>query len=140
MEFPFIIRKEFSIDNENFLILNGSKMSSKIKPPSSLLKLINEMGEASSIVIKNSIIINSLKKAQDLKAVITTYDRFLSSEARLYMKVEDNKALGFIKVGPKNLFYRDLVGNIKQITPLCVLDFYVHESVQRCGIGKVNKN
>ena len=51
--------------------------------------------------------------------------------------------MGFLKTGKKNLFYRDYVGNVKQITPLCVLDFYVHESVQRGGIGKViiiNKN
>ena len=53
------------------------------------------------------------------------------------MKVEDNKCLGFLKTGKKNLFHRDYAGNVKQITPLCVLDFYVHESVQRNGIGKV---
>lgn len=52
------------------------------------------------------------------------------------MKVEGNKALGFIKIGVKQLFHRDLLGNIKKINPLCVLDFYVHESLQRCGIGK----
>lgn len=52
------------------------------------------------------------------------------------MKVEGNKALGFIKIGVKQLFHRDFLGNIKKINPLCVLDFYVHESLQRCGIGK----
>ena len=29
------------------------------------------------------------------------------------------------------------MGSIKELKPLCVLDFYVHESVQRGGIGKV---
>lgn len=53
------------------------------------------------------------------------------------MKVEENRVLGFIKTGKKSLFYRDYVGTVKQIMPLCVLDFYVHESVQRNGIGKV---
>lgn len=52
------------------------------------------------------------------------------------MKVEGNKALGFIKIGVRQLFHRDLLGNIKKLSPLCVLDFYVHESLQRCGIGK----
>jgi len=51
--------------------------------------------------------------------------------------VEDNRVLGFLKSGKKNLFHRDYVGNVRQINPICVLDFYVHESVQRAGIGKV---
>lgn len=51
------------------------------------------------------------------------------------MKVEDNKALGFIKTGQKNLFIT-VGGQMKQINARCVLDFYVHESVQRCGLGK----
>ena len=28
------------------------------------------------------------------------------------------------------------MGTIKEISPLCVLDFYVHESIQRGGHGK----
>jgi len=36
---------------------------------------------------------------------------------------------GFLKIGVKTLFHRDYTGNIKEIKPLCVLDFYVHESV-----------
>lgn len=41
-----------------------------------------------------------------------------------------------IKIGFKKLFVRDRVGGIKEISPLSVLDFYVHESVQRGGHGK----
>lgn len=69
--------------------------------------------------------------------MITCYDRVFNSDVRVFLKVEDNRVLGFLKTGKKNLFHRDYVGNVKQITPLCVLDFYVHESVQRGGIGKV---
>lgn len=29
------------------------------------------------------------------------------------------------------------IGSIKEIKPTCVLDFYVHESCQRTGVGKV---
>jgi len=36
-------------------------------------------------------------------------------------------------VGYRNLFIRDERANIKEIKPLCVLDFYVHESIQRGG-------
>ena len=42
--------------------------------------------------------------------------------------VEKDVVMGFIKVGVKKLFYRGVGGQIKEITPLCVLDFYVHES------------
>ena len=42
-----------------------------------------------------------------------------------------------IKVGVKKLFIRDEAGTIKEIEPLWVLDFYVHESCQRIGYGKI---
>jgi len=37
----------------------------------------------------------------------------------------------------KNLFYYDGLGGVKELRPLCVLDFYVHESMQRKGMGKI---
>jgi alpha-tubulin N-acetyltransferase 1 len=52
------------------------------------------------------------------------------------MRTLGNRVLGFLKVGVKKLFIRDEYGTIKEISPLCVLDFYVHESIQRNGIGK----
>jgi alpha-tubulin N-acetyltransferase 1 len=51
---------------------------------------------------------------------------------------EGKRVLGLLKVGERNLFYRDFSGSCKEMSPLCVLDFYVHESMQRQGIGKVN--
>lgn len=44
--------------------------------------------------------------------------------------------IGLLKIGQKNLFIRDNFGNINEIQPLCVLDFYVHENFQRNGFGK----
>lgn len=44
--------------------------------------------------------------------------------------------MGILKVGKRNLFISNDKGQIKEIKPLCVLDFYVHESVQRGGHGK----
>lgn len=64
----------------------------------------------------------------------------MSSEHRLYLKVDSKSVLGLLKVGEKNLFYHDNMGNIKELHPLCVLDFYVHESMQRMGVGKVMLN
>lgn len=45
------------------------------------------------------------------------------------MKTDKNKVLGFLKVGQKKLFVTNDFGQMKEIDPLCVLDFYVHESV-----------
>lgn len=44
--------------------------------------------------------------------------------------------IGILKVGSKRLFVRNRTGDIVEMTPLSVLDFYVHESVQRGGHGK----
>lgn len=39
------------------------------------------------------------------------------------------KVIGILKVGERNLFHMGLGGKCKEIRPLCVLDFYVHESI-----------
>jgi len=44
--------------------------------------------------------------------------------------------VGILKVGPKKLFVYDLGGTQYEMEPLCVLDFYVHESKQRSGNGR----
>ncbi|KAI8593818.1 touch receptor neuron protein Mec-17-domain-containing protein [Geranomyces variabilis] len=44
--------------------------------------------------------------------------------------------IGMIKVGVKNLFLVDEYGRQLQISPLCVLDFYIHEDYQRRGCGR----
>lgn len=72
-----------------------------------------------------------------MKAVITDYSKFVSSDHRLYLKVDSKFVLGLLKVGYKNLFHHNSLGKITEMRPLCVLDFYVHESVQRMGVGKV---
>ena len=44
--------------------------------------------------------------------------------------------VGILKVGIKKLFVYDAQGQQHEVDPLCVLDFYVHESKQRQGYGK----
>lgn len=39
-------------------------------------------------------------------------------------------------MGQKNLFYHDAKNQILELKPTAVLDFYVHESCQRKGVGK----
>lgn len=42
---------------------------------------------------------------------------------------------GYLKYGIKDLFFYKKNGIISQSSPICLLDFYVDESVQRGGIG-----
>lgn len=74
-------------------------------------------------------------KAQQLPQTITSSMRFFGQEQRLYLKVDKaaNAVIGLLKVGFRKLFIRSENGQIREITPLCVFDFYVHESVQRGG-------
>lgn len=84
------------------------------------------------------------QKAQGLKEIITTYRKFsLNDKHRIYlMKASTgsprNSAslVGLLKVGEKRLFVFDHMGKYHETSPLCVLDFYVHESQQRRGFGR----
>lgn len=67
---------------------------------------------------------------------ITTLGKIAANGHRLYLKVDGNSCIGMIKVGTKKLFVRNRSGAIIEMSPLSVLDFYVHESVQRGGHGK----
>ncbi len=44
--------------------------------------------------------------------------------------------VGMLKVGRKHLFIHDLMGKNHEMKPLCILDFFVNESIQRRGYGK----
>jgi alpha-tubulin N-acetyltransferase 1 len=44
--------------------------------------------------------------------------------------------VGLLKTGSKKLFIYDHNGVQHELEPLCVLDFYVHESCQRRGYGR----
>lgn len=45
--------------------------------------------------------------------------------------------MGILKVGTKSLYVFDKFGETKHVNALCVLDFYIVESRQRHGLGKV---
>jgi GNAT superfamily N-acetyltransferase len=86
--------------------------------------IVNEMGKASA-------------HAQGLKQVITSLSKFTRSSDRIYLHCTlPSTVNGLLRVGEKRLFIRDELGAIKEITPSCVLDFYVHESKQRSGVGR----
>jgi len=44
-------------------------------------------------------------------------------------------AIGLLKVGHKKLFLSGPSGPLRECCPLCVLDFYVRPTHQRCGVG-----
>lgn len=53
----------------------------------------------------------------------------------MFIRAQGNRVIGFIKTGRRNLFIHNS-GSMKEIKPVCVLDFYVHESIQRGGHGR----
>ncbi len=99
------------------------------EPRQRIIEVIDRMGAASA-------------RAQGLGATITTASKLCMnthSSQRLYLirdEKDDRKANGIIKVGRKKLFLRDKLARIKEVNAMCVLDFYVHESCQRRGLGR----
>lgn len=44
--------------------------------------------------------------------------------------------LGILKIGKKSLYVFDKLGETRHVQAPCILDFYIHESQQRRGLGK----
>lgn len=76
------------------------------------------------------------KRAQGLGKPVTS-GRSIDGNCRVYLLANGHTALGVLKVGPKRLFVaRDVTQGLVEITPLCVLDFYIVEGQQRGGLGR----
>ncbi|GFR78052.1 alpha-tubulin N-acetyltransferase [Elysia marginata] len=94
-----------------------------------LYEVVDKMGDASA-------------KAQGLHGSITTGKKLELANHHLYLMIDgsgnDGKgsALGILKVGRKKLFVYDSLKVQHELDPLCILDFYVHESRQRMGCGR----
>lgn len=94
-----------------------------------LKTVIDKMGDAST-------------RAQGLRAPITSAVKLQHSDHRLYIMKDPSAIsalgaiLGILKVGHKKLFLLDMQSVQYEVNPLCVLDFYIHESRQRTGCGK----
>ncbi|KAK8736918.1 hypothetical protein OTU49_004724, partial [Cherax quadricarinatus] len=133
MEFRFDVRtllpEEITLVDHN-LILPGWQSKTKNRVEfQHLYQIINAIGEASSF-------------AQGLNNVITTADKLQNSDHLLYLMKEEDEStgqclvVGMLKVGRKKLFLLDSEQRTKECAPLCVLDFYIHESRQRRGYGR----
>ncbi|KAK3865749.1 hypothetical protein Pcinc_028659 [Petrolisthes cinctipes] len=133
MEFRFDVKHllPYEITRvDNNLIVPQWKSSTRNRVEyQELYQIINAIGEASSF-------------AQGLSNIITTSEKLQSSDHLLYlMKEEDEPSgitlvVGMLKVGRKKLFLLDSDQRTRESAPLCVLDFYIHESRQRRGYGR----
>jgi alpha-tubulin N-acetyltransferase 1 len=83
--------------------------------------------------------------AQQLTGPITTVEKLEASTHTLLLCCSTGtttisqqpvgQCLGFIKYGTKDLYFYRKNGQVTQCSPVCLLDFYVDEAVQRGGIG-----
>ncbi|XP_059693360.1 alpha-tubulin N-acetyltransferase 1 isoform X5 [Haemorhous mexicanus] len=80
------------------------------------------------------------RQAQGLSTPVTSAARMESNRHVLYIlrdtRCPRGAVLGFLKVGYKKLFLLERDGSHVEVEPLCVLDFYIHESQQRRGLGR----
>ncbi|XP_033950281.1 alpha-tubulin N-acetyltransferase 1 isoform X2 [Pseudochaenichthys georgianus] len=131
MEFPFDINHLFP---ERFSILDqtlvaGRKTAGMPHLQANIETVIDELGRASA-------------KAQQLPASITSASKLQSQKHQLYLLKEGESkggrgvVVGFLKVGYKKLFLLDRQGSHVEAEPLCVLDFYIAENLQRYGYGR----
>lgn len=77
-------------------------------------------------------------QAQCLTGPISSTDKFRDSNHVAIAIVIDGKPVGFAKVGSKDLFFYTKQGRVLERRGVpCLLDFFVSESLQRSGIGKI---
>ena len=133
MEFDFNVNKcilqEITLIRSRDIDMGYSTNYHNGEPNNQLVKIIDSMGVASG-------------RAQNLRGAITSALKLKSSDHHLYLLKDSNannglgSLVGMIKVGTKLLYLLDYYGKQHKCHPLCVLDFYVHESKQRSGFGK----
>ncbi|XP_054620643.1 alpha-tubulin N-acetyltransferase 1, partial [Dunckerocampus dactyliophorus] len=95
---------------------------------SHIVTVIDELGRASA-------------KAQKLTTPVTSANKLQSQLHQVYL-MKDGESnggrgviVGFLKVGYKKLFLLDQQGVHVEAEPLCVLDFFVAQNLQRHGYG-----
>ncbi|XP_052440049.1 alpha-tubulin N-acetyltransferase 1 isoform X4 [Carassius gibelio] len=130
MDFPFDLNALFT---ERITVLDNNLSAARraYGRPDPILQIstvIDELGKASS-------------KAQQLPAPITSAAKLQANKHHLYLLKDGEQnggrgvIVGFLKVGYKKLFLLDQRGAHLETEPLCVLDFYVTETLQRHGYG-----
>ncbi|XP_049267775.1 alpha-tubulin N-acetyltransferase 1-like, partial [Rhipicephalus sanguineus] len=145
MEFPFsvdFLEYEFNVIENDLKVRDASKVGPlRDLPHDEQHRCVRS---SSRVQERLGLVIDALGQAscaaQGLPAPVTTSDRLRNSGHRVYLLVEPSArggtVLGLLKVGFKQLFLRDGHGRLCQVRPLCLLDFYVHQSRQRKGYGR----
>jgi GNAT superfamily N-acetyltransferase len=116
-----------SVAHPGFLLLTRSSLAQLDRAPDdrdAVQHVLDTMGKRSMV-------------AQGLSKPITSFGGMRAGDFRLYLSIGAGGAVrGLLKVGTKQLFVRRKPdAEYCQVTPLCVLDFYVHEGCQRGGVG-----
>ncbi|XP_022062943.1 alpha-tubulin N-acetyltransferase 1 isoform X2 [Acanthochromis polyacanthus] len=130
MEFPFDINQIFSerVSILDQTLVAGRRSAERPDLQAHIATVIDELGRASA-------------KAQQLTAPITSASKLQSQRHQLYLLKDGESSggrgvvVGFLKVGYKKLFLLDRGGVHIEAEPLCVLDFYIAENLQRHGYG-----
>ncbi|KAM4834835.1 alpha-tubulin N-acetyltransferase 1 isoform 1-T1 [Thomomys bottae] len=137
MEFPFDVD---ALLPERITVLDqhlrpparrpGTTTPARVDLQQQIMTIVDELGKASA-------------KAQHLPAPITSASRMQSNRHVIYVLKDTSPRpagkgaiIGFLKVGYKKLFVLDDREAHNEVEPLCILDFYIHESVQRHGHGQ----
>ena len=96
MEFNFDCEQCLDCDRNGFSVLEGS-CQNRIIPGYRLYvkEILDRMGQLSA-------------KSQNLQTVVTSTAQFFPSNYRLFIKAEGNRVYGYLKIGPKKLFLRDI--------------------------------
>jgi len=77
-------------------------------------------------------------RAQRLNVPVTELGKVIAGigDEKLYLQIIDDMVTGLLKTGKKRLYVSaPNKGALQEITPRCVLDFYVAEQCQRAGFG-----
>lgn len=134
MEFSFnintFLKDEITVIDRNHDLLKYSfnRYPKENSHKEELKEVINKLGTNSA-------------QAQGLNGAVTSVELLLVAEQRCYILKDLNctrpngTVIGFLKVGAKKLFFINPDSNQVEVTPLCVLDFYVNEARQRQGHG-----
>ncbi|CAN9504141.1 unnamed protein product [Ophioblennius macclurei] len=130
MEFPFDLQMLFSerVSVLDHNLIAGRRSAGRPDLQTHIATVIDELGKASA-------------KAQQLTAPITSASKLQAQRHQLYLLKDAVSSgargviVGFLKVGYKKLFLLDRHGVHVEAEPLCVLDFYVAENLQRHGYG-----
>ncbi|XP_045783950.1 alpha-tubulin N-acetyltransferase 1-like isoform X2 [Maniola jurtina] len=135
---------EFTIPVNDILTEKITKINYTLIPPGfhgdvrsvrivqeQLTKMIDCLGEQSAL-------------SQGLNRVITTAERLRNSQDHLLYLLKDGNAkggkgelIGLLKVGWKHLFLFDEKAKVREVEPLCILDFFVLPDRQRHGYGRI---